>query len=496
MAGNKKKLSLNVLKYAPSPTFWAIWHSCLKHASEESAELAFNACSWLTGEIGVLRGCCSESELKLLSMVYNHWINEHGCPTLSILQHKAEVANDNELDELLSQYADIASTIRQHEAADLPSLLNLKVEEHKAEKFTALVTIAKAINTVGLKGPGGTTLKGTDEAVAYFVKHLDVTIGGVGGRPVKGVLNEGAQHVMALYEENTDQAGSRRTMRTGITEIDKVCDFKKGLFTGILGYTAQRKTSLMRTIVYNNILMGNNVYHQTHEQSYEEELVIYALIHSHHSKWGGHYKLSLSNFNKGLLSEEEKKFLYHEVLPDLEKLPGKLLIRQPSGDATWPAIKSQVALADREIPIDIFAWDYPALAETEGYNETEEINHIIKQTKLNCLSFRDGEGIWTIAPVQGNRDGYERAAKNEGAWDMMGVYKYSEFDKSLDDCLYVFLDDDISSEGQLIVGSCKRRRGPNVKPTRVGINTHVGIVADLSNLSVDDEIIDAAIERL
>ena len=82
----------------------------------------------------------------------------------------------------------------------------------------------------------------------------------------------------------------------------------------------------------------------------------------------------------------------------------------------------------------------------------------------------------SVTPVQGNRKGYEEAQANDGAWETTGIATYSEMDKSLDNCLYVFTDDAISAKNQIKIGSCKHRRGANIPATFTDINTNAGML--------------------
>jgi hypothetical protein len=55
---------------------------------------------------------------------------------------------------------------------------------------------------------------------------------------------------------------------------------------------------------------------------------------------------------------------------------------------------------------------------------------------------------------------------------------YSELDKTLDNCFYVFTNDGLSAANQLKMGSCKARRHTNIPATVVTINPLAGMVVD------------------
>jgi hypothetical protein len=83
-----------------------------------------------------------------------------------------------------------------------------------------------------------------------------------------------------------------------------------------------------------------------------------------------------------------------------------------------------------------------------------------------------------VTPIQGNRKGYDDAAEHDGAWETSGIFQYSELDKSLDNCLYVFTTPEISATGQIKMGSCKYRRGADIPSTFVPLNVGAGMLID------------------
>ena len=87
-----------------------------------------------------------------------------------------------------------------------------------------------------------------------------------------------------------------------------------------------------------------------------------------------------------------------------------------------------------------------------------------------------GRGVAILTPIQGSRTGYQEATENDGAWGTTGVYMYSELDKSLDNCFYVYGSDELAAAGKLKIGSCKARRGATIPSTFVDINVTAGVV--------------------
>jgi hypothetical protein len=486
--------------YQITTTFWSLFHSFLRQSGIDEANKARNACMWLTSEISILKNVLLGVEPTLLGIIHDHWITNQEAPSLDIIEDWLDSNPAPEVEDALNEYKGLKDGLRQHAQEDLGALLNRKAEEAKRYRLDELVTNVKVINSVGVevrRGKVTENLKGPDDAIRYFIQKLDA--GGVVTSDTKthGSVQESTQFLKDYYESVKRQDSNKKKIKCGIDTIDEMISFKKGQLVGVLGFAGQRKTSFCRSWVYNAALMGFNTLHVSLEQKFEEELYYYAIIHSHHPKWGQQFSITTKSFEDGLMTKAEEDFLFNEVLPDLENLPGKIIIRQPTEGMTFEAIKTIAEVTDRITPIDIFLLDYLTICDTSGWGSDKEKHEAnIKDAKRFALNFRGGEGILVLTPVQGNRDGYDEAAKNEGRWDMSGVYMYSEFDKSVDTMLYVFLDDDLMADGQIVMGTAKSRRSDVIKPHKNAINCAVGYVSNLRRHSKDDRIVDDIIEDL
>lgn len=493
---------MSVAALAPTSTFWLMFHSLLKEDDNDASALkATKACAWLSGELHIVRRYCSNAEIDLLALVHDHWAQHHEPPSYELILHYLQTDDRPTLEEYLEEYNQVRSDLKQYDVPDLGALLSKKVDEFESARLDDLIKVTKAINTTGveLKRHGEVTrLKGPRDATRYFMERLESTAMFTQGRVSKGVVQENASDLFDVYQENKNPASKKRKILTGIHEIDEVLGSRKGHFVGILGYAGQRKTSLARTWCYNAALAGNNILHVTLEQTYEEELIMYSLIHSHHPKWGGRFNISAKQFDDGLLSKEEEDFLFHEVIPDMqENIPGKIIIRQPTEGTTWDSIKNLLYITDRETPVDVFLIDYLTICSTKSTRDhVAEMELAIKDAKLLSLTFRGNEGLLIITPVQGNRDGWIDAGKNEGKWETTGIFRYSEFDKSLDALLSVYLDDDLKADGQIIISSAKTRRAEGVKPFRAAMSAAVGKISNLRTGSTSSIDLDGIIDDL
>jgi hypothetical protein len=109
---------------------------------------------------------------------------------------------------------------------------------------------------------------------------------------------------------------------------------------------------------------------------------------------------------------------------------------------------------------------------------------IIQDAKRLAMTANGGEGLCILTPVQGNRKGFEDAAESDGAWTVQGIAKYSELDKSLDNCFYVYFNEGMTQENRMKIGSCKTRRDEIIPSTFVGIDQRSGRIRPVTNSDV------------
>jgi hypothetical protein len=154
-------------------------------------------------------------------------------------------------------------------------------------------------------------------------------------------------------------------------------------------------------------------------------------------------------------------------------------IRQPIAP-TWGEIKNLIEMEHRIAPLDLVVVDYLGLVSTTSRDKSGEMAEIIKDAKLLTNTFDCGRGLPFLTPVQGSRSGFEDATENEGRWDTSGIWMHSEYDRSLNGCMYIFMDDEMKASQVAKIGTCKSRDSADVPPTIVSVERFSGMVHDIS----------------
>lgn len=463
-------------------SYWRIVHNLVRQdETPEETERATQACNWMADNILRLRRVCTTQQIEILKYISNFWHTNKCAPSFAILKETIErkSAAPGVL-EVLAEY-DEEEGLTIFSANDLGQLLTDLVEEWQSERLAVVLKTTRAINSGTWKDPKTKKeYQGPKEAAKYLLQQVESGFLSSSSNPaINHVLNEDGNKIKGMYEiSKAERMAGNHRIGTGIPEIDSHITIKRGDFVGVLGYAGQRKSTLCRTIAYNAAKSGFNVLHVTLEQTSDEELSIYGLMHSLHPKFREHaVSLTKRKFDDGNLCSAEERFLFDVVIPDLENLSGRLLIRQPTGGSSWQSIKMMAEVINQTTPIDLFFIDYLTLVSTTSVRDAKsEMEMTIKDAKQAALQFGNGHGVVFLTPIQGNRKGYEEAKNSDGVWDMTGVYEYSEFDKSADLILSTFIDDILQSDNSIAISSVKIRRAAPIPLFKTIVDSRVGLI--------------------
>jgi hypothetical protein len=471
-----------------SASFFTLVKSLLRpdHASPEQKESARQACSWLNDNIGQVRRYTQDDHCTLLGLIWDHFTTHKECPNREILGY--EVAQEAKAglttlysDFLESDLADHSGWVR-HEPEDLPALWATVVDEFKMMRMVKMLQNAVIVTTKGVelkKGPEKILYKGPDAAIRYIWERVDaIALGTPGGVPTHGSLNGMVDRVASLYAQADQPGNIARAQYTGLRQLDALVRPTRGQLIGVAGYAKSGKTRFGRTWNYHSICEGLNVLHLTYEQSFDEELIMYAIIHSwnrtfYNEKW----MLSYQRYIHQGLTRDEKDFLKTELIPDLRDrhiLPGNLLIRQPSGDGSWGDVMVQTTLTNHQVPLDRLWIDYLTAIPVTDRDERVAYNRMLQEAKLFGMNFDNGRGLLVATPLQVNRESWTKAGEAGGRYEANCCYMYSQVEKAVDTLYYVYGDDKLSAENRVILGTCVDRHNPLVQPFKVAVEHACG----------------------
>lgn len=447
-----------------------------------------NNCQWVATNIWTLETWCQPEHLELLTVITDLWKESMTAPSVSVVK---EFLKDDKtflhLDDLLDTCLEASEDPLT--ADDYPHLQMGLEEEWRKRRLQSTWKQAKQIIISGLEDPKTHKVwSGAQDAERFLMKQLEFSPVGTGSsQPTSGDVTDLVGRLQTIYNKNEeDRRSGNLGIPIGIPEIESAVMLKPGDLVGILGFPGQRKSSLCRSMTYNAVMAGRNVRYTSLEQTIDEEVIFFAMIHSKNPKFNGSYDLSKRKFDRGELTVAERDFLYNDVIPDIRdnKLPGRLIF-DPGTRPEWPALKASAEICQAvQCPLDMWVIDYIAVGARGGKDETAMVNSWIRDCKQSALHWADEKGLVIVTPLQGNREGHKRASERGGVWDMQGVYQYSEAEKTFDTILSVYMDvdegtgfttaGDLTSGSELIISSAKLRRGAPISPFKVSISDATG----------------------
>ena len=363
---------------------------------------------------------------------------------------------------------------------DLDARVMLLIDFCKQEKWIqALKVLRAAVASSWTHPTTKRTYMGPNGASTLLYEILEsgvLQIENVRGSTAK-VLNEETTSLIERYEaEEHDHS----ELGTGLPHLDEAFQIRRGQLLGVLGYNKHRKTTLCRSIAYNAIKEGKNVLWIALEQTYEEEQQAFQVIHCHHMFPSS--KVTSQKIDRHQLDKTDKDQLKKAGL-GLEQLPGKLKIIEPSS-RSWNMIRSIIETDATILHYDMICIDYVTLMSSGKKDERAGMIDIIQDVKQLAKNL----DALVITPIQGNRQGAERAAESgwensgneitdiKGRWDKEGIDLYSEFSKSCDCILSIYYDSICQEHQECIIGLLLCRRAGNMLPLIANVSDDAGYI--------------------
>ena len=463
--------------------FWGIFHSCIR--KDEQDIDSTQCCKWVSDNQTHIKNVFYESERNIIGFINSYYYDHKDSPSLEMLQklntdnNISDIGVFGKIDSVINDYIAMREDITVHGFRNINALMQKKAEEFNVDSLNNILDVCKVVNNIGatIKRNGAVVknIKGPEDSLTYFMRNIKKTYI-ISDRRTECNNEDAEEYLKELFYEADNSTNSK--IKCGINSIDDKISFKKKDFVGVLASGGQCKTAFCKTWAYNAALQGFNVLHVTIEMGLDTEMTDYIIMHSHHPKFGAKFDIKIKNYRDNKLTKEEREFLI-EVARDLkENVPGKLIVKQLVDDCSWEHIKILTEVINNEIKIDMLFVDYMTLCTLSSDNPNAEVSQHeenIKDARRFSENFNEGEGLLLLTPVQGNRTGYEVASKDEGRWDVTGIYKYSEFYKSMTILLSLWFDDDKKADNQVVVSSIKSRgsQGVNVHP--INMNFEAGL---------------------
>jgi hypothetical protein len=473
--------------------FSFLLHGLLRaNETEPEMKRARDCWLWFGRHLDLAQSVMTSEEKRVIWLGWEYYEKHDQAPGEAILRHMCLCQErHDELFPILDYYKALLSSFPDPLAPeDMDRALSDRIKDYR--EAAAVAAIRKALHIIPGKyvspNKRDPKLKGLEDSLAYLRQQMQDGVLVSGGHQVKGgSITDNLSEITDEYRAACELArDGKNIVPFGITRLDQeIGGMYRGNFWGILGFAGQRKSAFLRSILLGAASKGLNCLHIPLESDFSEERMIYAAMHAHHRRFGHRSKITKRKLDECRVTPEEWSFFTKTVLPDFEATVAGNLQCQPPRQYTWGEMKNMIEMFHREKPIDVVGVDYLGLMRVPAgtRDPINAINDAIIEAHTMCASL----GIRIITPVQGNRNGYEAAQKAEGKWDKSGILKFSEFERSLDGCVYIYQDEDLQVREEALVGTCKSRRSTDVPPTKVKVEGASGIVRDRTREDIESD---------
>lgn len=410
-------------------------------------------------------------EKELLEYISNFHTTHDGLPSKDYLkEHFTRLARTT-----IVEYLELLESTPEIPFNDYKAKVRELSENKKDSLFKEALKETQIIHQMG-KSVGKQTLKGRQDALDYF-NQQSLNFSDVHESRQVGVLKEEAASAEALYYKRKNNPQLAYGITSGFYTLDEeIKGGKPGELHFVLGFTSSGKSLFSLNYAYNAAcILGRNVVIVSLEMTKDQILEKLFAMHSAHEKFRDvHPPINEADFVHGKLTEEQEKFMFGQVIPDLKTNPdhGTLWIEYPGTDLTITGLKAKLAEIDRQIEIDMLIIDYPELMipdKGQKYSDYgTSLNTIIKSVKQLALTYKNGKGLFILCPYQANRAGYERAVKNEGVYDLTSMSYANEAERACDVIYAVFKEPD-STNPEVVLSTLKNRRGKLVPPFKMSV---------------------------
>ena len=279
---------------------------------------------------------------------------------------------------------------------------------------------------------------------------------------------EALNDLIEIYNSKKDIEG----IKTGVKEIDNsISGLMPGTITVLAGYTGSYKTTWALNIAYNAIVEGKNVLYLSLEVI--KEYIFYNLISRH--SFNDKFKIHIDNSKLKRRELDDKEFEYFQetIYNDFKKLSGRVFaideteLENYSFYSLENKFREIEKLAQKETGhgIDMLVVDHAQLLKYDENmkgigNETNVVNAYVSFFRQQALNFiRENKQVSVLILSQTSRDGWRKASRNEGCYDLTALADSNELERAASLVFTVFCSSSLKQVKEAKVQILKNRDG-------------------------------------
>jgi len=387
--------------------------------------------------------------------------------------------------EQADRVRDILNREKPSYHGDFLLLVEKDVDRQRVQKLYKALTETQLIVKQGLElkqGKTVTKLHGAVAASAYLSGILpEIRTPTFGVSDAVGALNAGDDFMAKLKADR--EAKVEILPKTGLEPIDKeITGLMKGKLYIMAGFTGQLKSQTSMNFAYHQAIeQGMNVLYFSLEMPKVQCLSMVYSLHSCHPKFKDirqslgiqkdPYVTTGLSFKKlqrpKEMTPEEVDFLTTYILPDLKDglakgRYGEMHIIALEGALTVEDLKVKGEEIHQRTPLSVIYIDHAGLMSPaqRGLNSTtEKLNEIMRDLKRLAMSFNSMEGMPVVSLFQLSREGYKKAIKSDGGYDLTSLSYANEAERSADLVLATWYGEKQRARNVVKIVTLKNREG-------------------------------------
>lgn len=281
--------------------------------------------------------------------------------------------------------------------------------------------------------------------------------------------------------DEIDEIYNRTTSKSGIRVDNKKIDdiiggLKPGQLSTVAAFTGGGKSTFSVCVMHSALKQGFNVCYLSLELSADH--LLYNLISRHSVEADESGKpifrkaVVHSDMKNKTLASGDWQYIQEEIIPSIEKLPGKayILDEQQLEARTFFAFNNKLQevekLAEKETGhgIDLLIVDHIQMLQfsddNSRQNENTIINKWVNYFRSQSLDFlKSKRQIHVLMCAQINRQGFMRAVKHEGMYDLTSLKEANEIETASSIIISLFTDPALQASKEIKFGILKNRDG-------------------------------------
>ena len=402
--------------------FFQILHNLLRQDElDYDPEQTAKTVEWVRHNSGVLRKVTTQAEFRVIITFYAYWDKHKIAPDRKMMD---ELIHSNPqpktLLEVMEEYDKHVDDLEQVSHLSLDMYLDQRKLDYEKYKLSRTLDIAGLITvgSVPMNDKAKTVFTGPRDAMKYLHEEFH-----------KGIMIDHAPAIGGdLVEQGLDAVALRldKALLGGANVIPTLTPIDESLrigpdntirYIGILGFTNQRKSTLLFSLAYTAASSGYRVLFVPRECSVEDAWMRFIWLHAH--------AVGLADELPPLANALDQDALRREHVALVQSLRQSMIdagIRIDVRHARdWASV---AALADQHIddPYDLLAIDYIAHLDTPGArNHKDGIIDVFRQAQGLSQDYNGGRGLVVMTPVQANKKGEEAVRENTAPLEN-GIY--------------------------------------------------------------------------